>query len=258
MPAIINPGPARRKFDFSAPAAAPALHPFVEHYWIIRWDLRGQEPYEQRVLPYPAVNVTFKPGRCRIAGVPLGRFQETLEGAGRVFGVRFRPAGFRPFLGAPVSSITDRFVPVETVFDQDLSVRVLAADDEAAITILDEVLTARAPAEPTPAAALAASVVARIAEDAGTTRVDDLADEFAIGVRQLQRLFADYVGVSPKWVIRRFRLHEAAARITTGAPVDLGELAAELGYSDQPHLTRDFTAMVGEPPALHRRAQATA
>ncbi|MCO8269195.1 helix-turn-helix domain-containing protein [Actinoplanes sp. TRM 88003] len=257
MPAILNPGQGRQKFQFRTPPAAPALAAFVQHYWIVRWDLRDQEPYQQRVLPYPAVNVTFKPGRCRVAGVPLGRFHETLEGAGRVFGVRFRPGGFRPFLGAPVSSITDRFVPVESVFGDGLSARILAADDDTAATVMDEFLTARAPGGPTPAAELAAAAVTRIADDAGVTRVDDLAREFAIGVRQLQRLFADYIGVSPKWVIRRHRLHEAAARISAGTPVDLGELATELGYSDQSHLTRDFTGMVGEPPALYRKAQDT-
>ena len=114
MSAILNPGAG--KFRFSAPEAAPALRPFVAHYWIVAWDLRGQAPYEQRVLPHPAVNITFKPGRCRIAGVPRGRFSEVLEGAGRVFGVRFRPGGFRPFLGAPVSTLTDRFVALEAVF----------------------------------------------------------------------------------------------------------------------------------------------
>ncbi|MBM2614364.1 AraC family transcriptional regulator [Actinoplanes sp. LDG1-06] len=245
----------RRKFGFSAPAAAANLTPYVEHYWIVSWDLRGQEPYEQRVLPYPAVNVTFKPGRCRIAGVVTGPFRETLEGTGRVFGVRFRPGGFRPFLGAPVSTITGRYVPVETVFGDGLAEQILEADDQAAVRVMDALLTDRAPDRPSPAAELAAAVVARAAEDTGITRVDDLAREFSVGVRQLQRLCGDYVGVSPKWVIRRARLHEASDRIQAGTPVDLGALAADLGYSDQAHLTRDFTAMVGVPPASYRKAQ---
>ncbi|WP_307834574.1 AraC family transcriptional regulator [Paractinoplanes lichenicola] len=255
MPAILNPGRGRRKFDFSAPTAAPQLSPYVEHYWIVNWDLRGQEPYEQRVLPYPAVNVTFKPGRCRIAGVVTGPFHEVLEGAGRVFGVRFRPGGFHPFLGAPVSTITGRYVPVGTVFGDDLAERILTANDQDAVREMDVFLSERAPEQPAPAAELAAAVVARAADDTGITRVDDLAREFSVGVRQLQRLFAEYIGVSPKWVIRRARLHEASDRIQAGTPVDLGVLAAELGYSDQAHLTRDFTSMVGVPPASYRKAQ---
>src|SRR6266542_3883291 len=89
---------AQEKFWFSAVDPAAALARFVAHYWFVSWDLRGQDPYEQHVLPYPSVNMTFMTGRCRIAGVPRGRFSEVLRDAGRVFGVRFRPGGFRPFL----------------------------------------------------------------------------------------------------------------------------------------------------------------
>jgi AraC-like DNA-binding protein len=69
--------------------------------------------------------------------------------------------------------------------------------------------------------------------------------------RSLQRLFADYVGVSPKWVMRRARLHEAAARADGGGFVDWAALAADLGYADQAHLTRDFTVTLGVSPARY-------
>ncbi|BCB75925.1 helix-turn-helix domain-containing protein [Phytohabitans flavus] len=258
MPAILHPGAGLRKFRFSTPEAAPALRPFVAHYWVVSWDLRGEEPYEQHVLPYPAVNVTFTAGRCRVAGVPRGRFSEVLHGVGRVFGARFLPGGFRPFLDAPVSSITGRFLPVEAVFGpdaRDLADAIRAAGDDAAATLMDDFLGTRAPREPDPAAELVAEVVARVAAEPGITRVDDLASEFGVGMRQLQRLFSEYVGVGPKWVIRRHRLHEAAARATSGATLDLVALAAELGYSDQAHLTRDFASLVGLPPSRYARAQ---
>jgi AraC-like DNA-binding protein len=72
--------------------------------------------------------------------------------------------------------------------------------------------------------------------------------------RTLQRLFADYVGVSPKWVMRRARLHEAAERADSGEPVDWAGLASDLGYADQAHLTRDFTATIGVPPGCYAAA----
>lgn len=256
--AILNPGAAEQKFRLSAAYAAPALRPFVAHYWIVTWDLRGQDPYEQRVLPYPAVNMTFKPGRCRIAGVPRGRFSEILREAGRVFGVRFRPGGFHPFLGMPVSSITDRFLAIDDVFGppgRELADAILAADDHTAVAVMDEFLTTRAPRQADPAAELAAAVVTHAATVPAMTRVDDPARAFDLSLRRLQRLFGDYIGVSPKWVIRRHRLQEAAVRATTGTPVNLTQLAAELGYSDQAHLTRDFTAMIGVPPGQYIKDQ---
>ena len=91
----------------------------------------------------------------------------------------------------------------------------------------------------------------RITSDLGLRRVGDLTSAFGMTERKLQRLFSEYVGVSPKWVMRRARLHEAALRAKSGDPVDWALLAGDLGYADQSHLTRDFTATVGVPPARY-------
>src|SRR5688500_14558410 len=121
MPGILNARAGLEKFRFGSVNPAAELAGYVVHYWTVEWDLRDQDPYEQWVLPYPCVNMTFTTGRCRVAGVPRGRFSETLAGRGRVFGVRFTPAGFRPFLGAPVCTITDRFVPVVKLFGSGIA-----------------------------------------------------------------------------------------------------------------------------------------
>jgi AraC-like DNA-binding protein len=75
-------------------------------------------------------------------------------------------------------------------------------------------------------------------------------------VRSLQRLFAEHVGVSPKWVLRRYRLHEAVARAQGGEALDWAALAQELGYFDQAHLIADFRALVGWTPASYARRYA--
>ncbi len=62
------------------------------------------------------------------------------------------------------------------------------------------------------------------------------------------------MGVSPKWVMRRARLHEAAARANGGEPVDWAALARDLGHADQAHLTRDLTATRGVPPSRYAAA----
>src|SRR6202044_2078162 len=87
---------------------------------------------------------------------------------------------------------------------------------------------------------------------------DPVAEQAAgLSERKLQRLFSDYVGVSPKWVMRRARLHEAALRVDADGPasVDWAALAADLGYADQAHLTRDFTATLGVPPTRYAAAR---
>lgn len=98
-------------------------------------------------------------------------------------------------------------------------------------------------------AAFAIALVERIAKDASITRVEELARVAGAGPRALQRLFREEVGASPKWVIRRFRLQEAALRIERGDASSLATLAADLGYADQAHLARDFKRAVGKAPS---------
>ncbi|MES9604302.1 helix-turn-helix domain-containing protein [Actinomadura sp. NPDC000929] len=239
-----------------------ALAPFVANFWVLRWDLRGRPPHRQRILTRPSVHVTFTSyltagtTRARIAGVVRDDFVEEIHGEGRVVGAAFRPGGFRPFMDAPVSTLTGRFPGVDEVFGEEglnLAGEVFAtADAHAAVELLAAFLSARAP-EPDPSAAKAAAVVERIASRPGLVRVGELAEEVGLSPRSLQRLFHEYVGAGPKWVIRRFRMQEAAERAASGAGVDWAELAAELGYADQAHFTRDFTAAVGTSPGRYAR-----
>jgi len=97
-----------------------------------------------------------------------------------------------------------------------------------------------------------AAILRAVESTPGLTQVEELAATARIGVRSLQQLFSEYVGVSPKWVIRRFRLHEAADRLAQGADVDLAALAQGLGYFDQAHFTSDFRRLVGKSPGRYR------
>ncbi len=89
-----------------------------------------------------------------------------------------------------------------------------------------------------------------MARDRSIIRLQDVVTASGLSLRLLQRHFLQYVGVNPKWVIQRYRLHEAAERLKAG-PVDLTALA--LGYFDQAHFTRDFRAIVGKPPGAWSR-----
>jgi AraC-like DNA-binding protein len=61
--------------------------------------------------------------------------------------------------------------------------------------------------------------------------------------------------VSPAWVIRRYRLHAAAERLTVCPTTDMQGLAYELGYADQAHFIRDFRATMGVTPGTYAAAQ---
>ena len=254
---VLRPDLAMSRFGLSRSAPSGPLAPFVEYYWIIRWDLRGQPAHEQTILPHPNVNLVFEASGAGIYGVDRSLFTRRLSGQGKALGVRFRAGCFRPFWGAPIAQLSDRVVPATRLFGplaEKTRQAVMCADTDADMTGGAESLLFSALPDRDPVAEQAADLVALITSDASLRRVDELSAVSGLSVRALQRLFSGYVGVSPKWVMRRARLHEAALRADSGEPVDWAALAADLGYADQAHLTRDFTAAIGVPP--HRYAAA--
>ncbi|MET8379718.1 helix-turn-helix domain-containing protein [Streptomyces microflavus] len=238
---------------------APALRPYLEHYWLIDWDL--DQPYAAHVVPHPSVNLVLqryeagesareRAGYAEVAGIGLGLFTQKLTGRGRVCGVQFRPGGFRPF--APehaLSDLTGRRIDAAEVLRTPPPVGAVLdpADEEARVRALDACLLALEP-RPDPQATLAMELVDRVRTDRSVRRVGQLARSAGLSPRTLQRLFSAYVGVGPKWVILRYRIHEALERAESEPAVDWARLAGDLGYSDQAHLVRDFTATVGVPP----------
>lgn len=247
-----------RRFQHARYHASADLEPYVEHYWSVRWDLRGLAPERVETLPHPSVHMIFeRPVGGRIAGVARGKFSRFLEGKGGAFSAKFRPGGFHPFAGVPISRFTDTVVPLRDVFGERgdaLEQAVLAESADASrITIVEEFLRACRPA-PDDHAARVAEIVYAVAGDRGILRVDDLVERYGMHPRTLQRLFAKYVGVSPKWVIQRYRLHEAAEQLASGAAINQSALALDLGYTDQAHFVHDFKMVVGTSPAAYARA----
>jgi AraC-like DNA-binding protein len=234
---------------------SPELALWVEHYWSVAWDYRGVEAERVEILPHPSVHMTFDTRGSRIMGIVRGRFTRHLRGRGGVFGVKFTPAGFHPFLLAPVATLADTRIALRRVFG-DAGVALahamrVATTDPARVAVVDTFLLERRP-PPDPDVERLTGLVYEVAADRSIVRVDDLARRCGTKRRTLERLFAKYVGVSPKWVIQRYRLHEAAEQLAAGT-TSHADLAAALGYADQAHFIHDFRGMVGCSPAAYAK-----
>ena len=249
---IVTPRSAARVTGMVRVAPAAAIADLVEQHWIVTWDHRGGPPGRREVLPDPCVNLAVEPGGRLLYGVGSGHAVHELDGEGMVVGTKFRPGGFSGFLPRAVSELSGRVVSVAEAFGADgelLDSNLTAAPDIAAmIEVVTDFLRERRPA-PDPQRALAMEIVEamRTAEPGAT--VAKIAAEFAISPRTMQRLFARHVGTGPKHVLQRFRRQEAVDRLAEPGPANLARIAAELGYADQAHLTRDFRATLGRVPS---------
>jgi AraC-like DNA-binding protein len=227
---------------------SPALAHLVEHYWGVRWDLRGQPPFETATLPYPSVHLVLENGCWTVTGVLTARrFEHTLRDLGAVFGIKFTPGGFRPFVAESVASFTNDtreaspILPLVAELPSDAS-----KSDAELVGRAESALLEHLPADDWRVGEVGRLVQA-IADQREIVRVEQVVALAGTSPRALQRLFREYVGVGPKWVIQRYRLFEAAERLKAGG-VDGAHVAHELGYFDQAHFIRDFKRMVGRSP----------
>ncbi|HGG57370.1 MAG TPA: AraC family transcriptional regulator [Nannocystis exedens] len=252
---VLNARDGLQKFTVERFHASADLAPLIEHFWTVSWDLGGDPPFVQETLPDPAVHVCFERGRSELVGVCRGKFRRSLEGRGRVIAAKLHPGAWFPFIrgsGQSVAAYTDRRVPLAQVFEGDLAAveaRVFKAEGASAkVGVIEDFLRAQG-ARADKNVALVRELIDRVARDRTITRVAHLSSR----PRALQRLFRRYVGVSPKWVIRRSRLQNAAQALAASAEVDLAGLALELGYADQAHFVRDFREVVGATPGAYAR-----
>lgn len=260
MRGILHAEAARDKYSLTRFAPGAPLKPFIEYYWIVRYDVQREKPYIQRILSFPNVHLAFEHDddgrRALIYGIPRRPYVRELRGAGHVLGVRFRAGGFYPFWRQEMSTLTGRTILAADVFGPDagvwLNTILDAEDDEEMAGRAEAALMTRMP-DPAPRSELADRIVRGVMDDRAIIRVEQLSERTGLSVRQLQRLFQRYVGVTPKWVIRRFRLQEAAERIERDASISWAELAMQLGYFDQAHFIKDFKAVLGQPPSAYRK-----
>jgi AraC-like DNA-binding protein len=253
---ILNPKASQQKFELSWHAPGPELAFFIAHYWIVRWDLRDQAPYLSETLPHPSVHLVFEKDNTRIVGIMTGKFSRLLEDQGQVLGVKFKPGAFYPFVKTPVSHFTNRTFSVEDIFGAGSRLSetaILALDNEARMVELAEQFIRQRLPERDETVEQVNQIIDWIKANPAITRVDQVASRFNMSNRTLQRLFNHYVGISPKWVIQRYRLHEAADHLAEGSVDDWPQLALKLGYFDQAHFIKDFKTIVGKSPAEYAK-----
>lgn len=210
------------------------------------------------MLQPPCFNLVFEKDNTRIYGTNKGKLSQLLEGKGEVFGVLFRPGGFYPFYRQPASELVNRSLPFQKVFGRSClpleEALFSEPDEEAKVRFVDDFfIRERPPADEQ--IEIVNSVIDYIAGHREINRVEDVGARFGISARTMQRMFSQYVGVSPKWVIKRYRLQDAAVSADAGESPDWSKLAVDLGYYDQAHLIKDFKTVIGKSPEEYVRGK---
>lgn len=254
---IINQAQFSQRVRFELIEPSHFLKDIVEHYWLIAWDLPKNQPHIQKVMPHPAIHATFLEQGASVQGITKTIYQHTLSGKGNLIGVKFKPAGFYPFANKakiPISSLTDQNQPITNFFDIDatsLTHKILSAKTNVGkIALVENKLFANFTNADANIKKIN-SMVKTIEENTCISNTTDLATIFAVEPRQVQRLFSKYIGIHPKWIINRYRIHQALDILENRTTFDWPQLALDLGYFDQAHFINDFKSLIGATPAQY-------
>jgi AraC-like DNA-binding protein len=233
-------------------APDPAHADVLRRYWMPVWSLPEGVVSVQRVLQYPVCQLVIADDCAELVGPRSGLSTQEIAGTGWVLGSMLQPAAGLALAGGRVDRLTDRVVPFEdeALVDQ---VRDAVGDQPGdperrlrAVRAVGDWLERLLPVDDE--GLLVNAIVEHVEGEPEVQRVGQVCEKFAITERTLQRLTARRIGLSPKWLIQRRRLHEAAERLREVEHPDLARVAADLGYADQAHFGRDFRAVTGLTP----------
>ncbi|MBD1320717.1 helix-turn-helix domain-containing protein [Gordonia hankookensis] len=249
--------PEDTSFAIGRWAPSPDLTDLVRRFWVPIWSVPAGRSAPQRVLQYPVCLVVVTDDYARFYGVNTGLSETVLTGRGWAIGTMFAPAAGALITGGPVADWTDRFADLAEVTGPagaalGADIRSIMADDpndsvrqHEATDLVEAWLRPRLPVDDD--GLLVNAIVEFVEDDSAVTSVTQICDRFHLTERSLQRLTQRRLGLTPKWLIQRRRLQEAAERLR-GSGTTLAMIAAELGYADEAHLVRDFRTVTGMTP----------
>lgn len=238
-PVIARPISTRR------PSGPLSRH--IGHYWL---SLNNSAPI-YTALPDGCVDLVFEitDGDCRAwaYGSTTRPTDIPCSPGTHYFGIQFRPGHSRHFIDAAAHEITDRREDLQALMQFPTGLIAAQVASDTLFEQLDLLLTAWLSKSP-PVTSYIDHIVQHVDAHHGLLRVDDVAAQFGKSRRQVERAFLQTVGVPLKLFCMISRLHHAADLIVQPSSRSLTAVASEAGYSDQAHMTRDFTRLAGVSP----------
>jgi AraC-like DNA-binding protein len=245
----------------------PELLPFIENYWAVSVNPGEVVDLTVNVYVDARADLVFNFGDPYLRGVirqqPITHAASNLDaqrnvpitivqrGAVAIVGVRFRTGGVSPFVRQQMNRYTNRTPGITEVFGDDAepleaSLSTRRSDIDAQKEVLDAFFLARMEIDESYASFTAAK--AQIEQEGGLEQVETTSRDAGISPRNLGRLFARYLGFSPKYFARIVRFQKALRILMKDAETSLGSVAAECGYFDQSHFVKDFRRFTGGVP----------
>ncbi|SNT59248.1 AraC-type DNA-binding protein [Asanoa hainanensis] len=197
---------------------------------------------QARILPDGCTDLIWSSRTgLTIAGPDTTAALADLTAGDHVVGLRFPPGTGPAVFGVPATELTDQRVPLGALWPATAVAELTEGMAEGDGEVLDRVAAARLTKAggPDPRGRQITSALA-----AGES-VASTAASLGLTERHLHRASRHLFGYGPKTLARILRMRRALTLVRLGMPA--ARAAAESGYADQPHLSRDVRALAGVP-----------
>jgi len=243
------------------------LAPYIKRYWAIENVLDKGEICVQRITPTGLAELLlyFTPrpkvlnsnknlsDNVALYGHQNEFYDINLTGELSVFSVVFQPQGLMQFFKFPLDEICNQNIPLHNINGQtgrDLEEKMgEAASFYQRVSTMESYLFDLLKTDFTDFEFRRINRIAELIKKTfGKINIDTLASEACLSRKQFERVFAKYIGISPKQYLKIIRFQYAIFQKQQSFKMDLDELSYESGYYDQPHFINDFKSLCGLTP----------
>jgi AraC-like DNA-binding protein len=256
------------KFQRIDPSSKASLA--VECYWIVEDD--DVTPVKQKIIPDGFTEMIFhfgdhyriqlnnkwsKQGKSLLAAQIKGHFYLENSGRTEILGIKLKPSAITHLFGVPMKSTTDTVVELRKALGRKASPLEKAlreADGAHRAAIANDIFEKLC--FNYPASHPVDQALQMIFARKGMIAVADICKELSVSERYVEKLFQNYVGLSPKFFARIIRFSHIFQLIKDKDP-DWAAVVFEAGYYDQSHFIRNFKAFTGEDPSEYIFAEKT-
>ncbi|GAA5021811.1 AraC family transcriptional regulator [Marivirga lumbricoides] len=245
----------------------PDLASFISCYWTLEVPA-NIDSQKQRIVPDGCIEMAFILGddikrytsddefilqpRAMVLGQTIEPFYIQPTGHVNTFAIRFYPYGFANFVSEPIKNLANKETPIELLFEEKIARElekevIQAKNTQERIQIIEKFLRARLN-EKSMVENIVKSTVEALLSTKGTASIKTILKEDLSKRRQLERKFANQIGVSPKQLGKVIRLQTALKMLLDKEEESLTNIAYDSEYYDQAHFIKDFKEFTGTNP----------
>ncbi|NAS13883.1 AraC family transcriptional regulator [Poritiphilus flavus] len=253
--------------DYQTYPPHPDLASLISCYWTLEVPA-DNDSQRQRIVPDGCIEMAFILGddikryttgdefilqpRAMVLGQTIEPFYIQPAGYVYTFAIRFYPYGFANFVSVPIKSLANKETAISTLFEEHSAnelekAMIQATDVHQRIAIIEEFLLQRLNDQKT-IDQIVQSTVDTLIQTKGNAPIKSILKEDPSKRRQLERMFAKQIGVSPKQLAKVIRLQSALKLLLNDEPESLTNIAYESEYYDQAHFIKDFKEFTGSSP----------